>query len=294
VSVNGRSICGEHNRSVRQIAAWLFGLASERTLEVMNCAAVRGVLAMGCLASVAAGCLPSLEQTDTGPLMETFAVSDYFSPSGYMGDGMSFGQLQGQVNQGCKKRPEGARGNCYVFTYWTTPDNKNPWAGVYWVFPSNNWGSIGGRAVDTTKFQQVRFSAAVEGPTPYVDKMGGDGFLSTFAGKLDPMGHFNTLGETTIPGISDHIDAFALNRDEQVGPEVGAEMKTFHLPITQDVRGWNCSNPKAQCVNGVANSVIGGFGFSIPYPATTDPSGKTIVKIFLDDIVWDTEPPPPS
>jgi hypothetical protein len=250
---------------------------------------------MGVLAGFAAGCAPSPKSDDTGPLTETFAVSDYFTPSGYMGDGMFFGHLVGKVNEGCKKRPAGARGNCYVFTYFTTPNNTNPWAGVYWVFPSNNWGIEPGRAVDTTKFQQVRFSAAVEAPTPFKDVRGADGFLTTFAGAVDPMGVYDTIGGQvgdagTIKGAMDHVDAFRLSHDAQVGPEVGTELTTFHVPITDRERTADCANPKADCVNGAASALIGGFGFSIPYPMTTDPTGTRPVKIYLDDIVWDSEP----
>lgn len=94
-----------------------------------------------------------------GPLDETFAVSSFFTPSGYMGDGEKLGRLSGKVNQGCKARAPGAQGDCYVFEYRPGPF---VWAGVYWVYPANNWGSRPGRRVQGAKFRTVRLRAAVE------------------------------------------------------------------------------------------------------------------------------------
>jgi hypothetical protein len=64
------------------------------------------------------------------------------------------------------------------------------------------------------------------------------------------------------------------------------------MAIIVPARSADCADRAATCENGVANALIGGFGFSIPYPATTDPTAKIPVKIFLDDIVSDTEPAP--
>jgi hypothetical protein len=211
-----------------------------------------------------------------------------------MGVGENFGQLTGSVNEGCKTRQQYAHGDCYVFTYYAKPGEGNPWAGVYWVFPANNWGSGPGRAVDTSKFQQVRFSAAVEGPAPFTALDGRVGKLSSFAGGVDPNGHFDVIGNTTLPGVSDNVDGIKVGRDFEFGTQVGPELRTFHIPITDFDRTGNCANPKVLCVNGAAGALIGAFGWSIPYPAVTDPSATTPVKIYLDDIVWDTEAPPPE
>src|SRR5450432_726841 len=104
---------------------------------------VLGVIAV---AAAAAGCLPSISDLDHGPLTNTFAVSDVFSPSGFMGDGEDFGSLTLQTNEGCKEpRPPNAQGNCYVFTYYPNSiPGQDPWAGAFWVFPSNSWGSYPG------------------------------------------------------------------------------------------------------------------------------------------------------
>ncbi|MDX2021364.1 MAG: hypothetical protein SF187_14075 [Deltaproteobacteria bacterium] len=96
-----------------------------------------------------------------GPLDETFAVSSFFTPSGYMGDGENLGLLNGKVNEGCKARPTGAQGDCYVFEYRV---GALGWAGVYWVYPANNWGSRPGRKVQGAGFKNVRLKAAVDPP----------------------------------------------------------------------------------------------------------------------------------
>jgi hypothetical protein len=260
--------------------------ASVRALRGPVARVVAGVVALwGGLS--AAGCLPSISDLHEGPLTSSFAVSDFFTPSGYMGDGMFFGNLTGTINQGCKPRPPGARGNCYVFTYYPLPDEGDPWAGVYWVFPANNWGSIRGRAVDTTRFQQIRFAAAVEAPTPFRTD-GADRFLTTFAGRIDPGGKFDVIGAQTKTNLKDHVDAFDLHFDAQVGPDVGPDLKTFHVPITDAARSGNCTRPHVSCANGAADALIGAFGWSIPYPFDGDPSRTSPVKIYLDDIVWDT------
>src|SRR4051812_23912395 len=90
-----------------------------------------------------AGCVPQLDDPDYGPLTSTFAVSDIFSPSGFMGDGANPGYLTVDFHQeNCKQpRPVGAQGNCYTFTYYMDPKANLNWAGVYWVFPTNSWGA---------------------------------------------------------------------------------------------------------------------------------------------------------
>ena len=85
-----------------------------------------------------------------------------------MGDGATFAHLYMDVNTKCQQpRPANARGYCYTFTYYkdTSPAGVS-WAGVYWVFPANNWGTRRGHAMDTTKFHQLRYSASVEFPQP--------------------------------------------------------------------------------------------------------------------------------
>ena len=97
-----------------------------------------------------------------GPLDSPFAVSNFFTPSGHMGDGERAGHLRMDVqNSACLDRPIDASGDCYRFVY--TPGAKD-WAGVYWVYPANNWGSRAGRQVLGERFKQVRLQAASDTP----------------------------------------------------------------------------------------------------------------------------------
>ena len=116
------------------------------------------LLAVACLAI---GCGPT-DLADNvenpGPIAGPFPVSRFFTASGFMGDGMLPGFLLADVDEHCLERPTGALGNCYRFTY-NVGDQK--WAGVYWQYPANNWGSRPGRSV-AASFSHVRFSAAAK------------------------------------------------------------------------------------------------------------------------------------
>jgi hypothetical protein len=274
--------------------------------------------ALVALTLVPTGCLPSISDLDNGPLNQTFAVSDVYTPSGYMGDGEFFGKLTGKTNDGCKEpRPAGHRGNCYVFTYYPNDVNQDPWAGVYWVFPANNWGDTYGHAIDTGKFQQIRFYAAYDGPNPYTFNNSPQ-FLNGLAGNINPNGNFSPPPDMpNAPGI-DHVDALAASTAAKMGTEVTGDFKQFHIPLTDFAKGQLCWFPGAafapNCATEtnaqgmqiqVANDLIAAFGWSLHYPSdqvkcvdstTPCPTSKYAnpgpVKLYFDDIVWDTDPAP--
>ncbi|HVZ73999.1 MAG TPA: hypothetical protein VHJ20_16580 [Polyangia bacterium] len=244
----------------------------------------------------ASACLPAPEQAE--PLSETFAVSDYFTPSGYMGDGQRLGNITVEVNSAnCKPRPVGARGDCYVFTYHKDAYPTNHWAGVYWVFPANNWGSSYGRAVTSENFKQIRFQAALEAPMPYTAMGGSPQPFSAFSGDIDPQGNFNNLN---MVGVADHKDAVNANTSLMVGTDLTTDLRPFSLPLSDFAKGQNCvvepAPPAPQIPNncdaaGFASDLIGAFGWAIHYPDDSDPDGSKGVKLYLDDIVWDTTAP---
>lgn len=271
---------------------------------------------------LATGCLPSISDLDAGPLTSTFAVSDYFAPSGYMGDGEFFGKLVGTANEGCKPRAGLARGNCYAFTYFPNDVGMDPWAGVFWVFPSNQWGSSPGHAIDISKFKQISFWAAVDGPSPYMAQGSTVPFVGQ-AGGIDPMGRYASVG-----GL-DYVDGVKVSNAWTVGDPDGVttEMKQFHIPIADVLKGSGCQDPSmlvekrkaANCTPGDEDSfknltaratfLIGAFAWALHYPsdvpACSDPTvdchspinskffvNPPPVHIYLDDIVWDTQDPP--
>jgi hypothetical protein len=144
-------------------------------------------------AAALAGCGPGSELDragKVGPLSGPFYVSDYFSPSGHMGDAQMPGHITALIGEEglearrewCAQmvsqrlllpeqcpdrpiRPDGrpAGGDPYTFIY--SPSDLL-WAGVYWVYPTNSWGSRPGRAIDPNyRYSRVTFYAATDTPT---------------------------------------------------------------------------------------------------------------------------------
>jgi len=88
---------------------------------------------------------PGVDPTPENGIDPPFAVSTYFAPSGFMGDGADGTSLVAETASGsCAARPADADGDCYRFTYKAS---TKLWAGVYWQFPPNNWGSTEGKKV---------------------------------------------------------------------------------------------------------------------------------------------------
>jgi hypothetical protein len=73
-----------------------------------------------------------------------FYVSEYYAPSGHMGDGATAGHIVQDIDEGCLPRPAGAGGSCY---HWQYTPGSLLWYGVYWQYPSNNWGNEAGRDI---------------------------------------------------------------------------------------------------------------------------------------------------
>jgi hypothetical protein len=196
-------------------------------------------LRLAALVMLTAGCLPSISDLDTGPLNSTFAVSDFFAPSGYMGDGKFFGRLSGTPNVGCKPNGSLHRGSCYAFTYYPNNVDEDPWAGVFWVFPSNSWGATSGHAIDVAKFKQISFWAAVDGPKPYLD----DDQMVPFSGQaggIDPKGRYaHDGGKDYVDGVNTGTSSWL------VGDPAGvtSEMKQFHIPLTDFQKAAGCQDP---------------------------------------------------
>jgi len=84
---------------------------------------------------------------DSGGTQETAAstlalplyVSDQFIPSGFMNDPTGISLSSGANGSAqCPTRAPNAGGDCFVVS-WTSTGAA--WAGVYWQYPSNNWGT---------------------------------------------------------------------------------------------------------------------------------------------------------
>jgi hypothetical protein len=109
-----------------------------------------------------------------GRLDMPFVVSDYFSPVTLVGDAATPGRLEVHVNDQCKPRPPGARGDCYRFDY--RPGDIG-WVGVYWTNP-NDGPQLIGRPFSPGNIRAVSWSAATEQAPQtlmfYVGGLGGD------------------------------------------------------------------------------------------------------------------------
>ena len=292
-------------------------------------------MALGMLPLAAAGCLPSLNDPDFGPLTSTFAVSDIFSPSGFMGDGAKPGYLTVDFQEAnCKQpRPAGAQGRCYSFTYFMDPTSNNPWAGVYWVFPTNSWGVRPGYAFQAANFKQVRFYAAVEMPPQNTMNMGttinlnsiaggikGNGFYGptcptvndhTVVAKVNEMGQLDPNGMFTANVPCEHDDGFRAENDFPIPAAVTSEYKQFHVDLTTAIAA--ATDPITGAPR-LPDEIVGAFAWSLAFPNDSCVCSKQLpdgnnshcldmggtlncpqpVKIYLDDIVWDTTAPPPT
>jgi hypothetical protein len=289
--------------------------------------------ALAVLACASFACGPTDPTTlvqDPGPLTKPFAVSDHFTPSGFMGDGEYMGKLTMDVNnENCKARPPGAQGYCYRFTY-----NEGPimWAGVYWVFPANNWGTRPGRAIDGSKFKQVRAKVATNydpcefQPANYAAKAAYIGqhkdddpngyrfvppnpwnlSLLAFAGGIAGL-----AGDCLMEGYP-YLDCLPPDPVTQErkpyktiwNAQTTTEWTEMRLNISPEKsldydaqKSWPASY----------DSILGAFGWAIEFPAPVGGSalqfgtsqgswrgtGKPL-EIYIDDVVWETDPVPPD
>jgi hypothetical protein len=194
---------------------------------------------------VLAGC--SVDDVSSEPIAPPFAVSDYFVPSGFMGD---VAETNGRkplelFYDGCRPRPAGARGNCYRFVYHPTPLDAGGvgWAGVYWQSPANNWGQDRPQSV-VPSARRVSFMASggesAEDVTIFV------GGLSAVDADGLPLPYRDSLSVT---------QTFTLT----------AEPTRYDVPIPDDAS---------------YDFVVGAFGFSLAG------DGAASRALFLDDIAW--------
>jgi hypothetical protein len=102
--------------------------------------------------------------TPAGPVALPFLLSDEFAPSGYMGDSTDDFSAVSMSKDGADclaPRAIDAAGDCYSVTWNPVLASGAPsaWVGVYWQYPANNWGAMGGKAV-AAGATKVTFQAA--------------------------------------------------------------------------------------------------------------------------------------
>lgn len=91
---------------------------------------------------------------DSSMLAMPFPVDPTFVSSGFMGDGETAGFVtmlpaKPTDNADCNgaRAMPGAVGQCHQITYAPPDAGGKGWAGVYWQYPANNWGTKAGYAM---------------------------------------------------------------------------------------------------------------------------------------------------
>lgn len=247
--------------------------SSTKTLAALFCS----------LAVVACGPPDEANRAKVGPIKGPFIVSDYFTASGLMGDGAVPGRVTVDIDKNCiSPRPAHAQGDCYHFLYKIGDVH---WAGAYWVYPSNSWGSVPGRDLlppvdlgpdgkggELHGYNRVRFSVAIDPPLATPPK------FQYFAGGIEgsqasPQQPYGDKGCQIFP--ADPMDPTSMRQvfcDQnfvQQGDPVGLTGGWQELIIPLNT--WGITN------------VIGAFGWAMN---DTENPGQTL-NIYLDDIVWE-------
>lgn len=221
--------------------------------------------------SVFGACAPEAGKPK-GPPTGPFLVSDYFAPSGAMGDGATPGNVS--INAAsCPARAPGARGTCYSFQYLDTRPYETPtsqqtgvcnWAGLFLQYPAGNWGAEPGLKIPSAKLSRVRLSAAIaEGSELLTFQIGG---IGTRPGDVPPAGACPPAD--TEPGP--YFDQISSATAPQT---VGTEWQRIEIPIV----------PRYTAGDGVAiETLIGALAWSVSGTTTALP--KTI---YVDDVVYE-------
>lgn len=198
---------------------------------------------------------PTMATGDVFPVFLDYAAvfrsdeseNNHFAPSGWMGDlaAISFND--------CARLGEEWTGRVTEIQYTPGPADNEGWAGIYWQYPENNWGtSADPYGYDLSDYTQLRFLARSEVEGSQVK--------------------FFTGGISTGPYPSSIPEPiFAEEADGQGFVTLSTEWQEFHIGL----EGADLSH------------VIDGFGWVAERART--PEG---VILFLDDILFDREPAP--
>jgi hypothetical protein len=232
-----------------------------------------------------AGCGPD-DSVELDPLDQPFSVSTQFAATGLMGDAedsASFRAFPQAAVDACSdflEREPNSLGNCYRFEYLTNGEDN--WAGVYWQFPSNNWGAQRGRSIEPNLFSRVRFRAAVWTKTSETEYQPSAGLVSFWSGGI---GQLATGPADVRLAYRDAYKTTELRR-----PVLG-EWTDFSITLpgstTLPDDPDDLTRKNMPAFGTPYDRVIGAFAFSYTQDAGADPGSRDPVVIFIDDIVWE-------
>jgi hypothetical protein len=230
-----------------------------RAFDLTTCSLRAGTTLLIGAALGALACSPEAGKPK-GPPDGAFTVSEYFAPSGAMGDGATVGNLVINDNKGCKDRPEGAVGNCYAFDYTAGP---MLWAGLYWQYPANNWGAEAGLPVHGEKFTKITFQAAVK-----------EVIAPATSEKI-----IFVVGGIGVPRLPEEAEVYPHNDQmkHEMPFDVTTEWQQFELPIPAQFA--DDTTPITE--------LIGAFAWYINHPPDTDPATAPLKTVYIDDLAYE-------
>ncbi|MGB8214150.1 MAG: glycosyl hydrolase family 17 protein [Anaerolineales bacterium] len=195
------------------------------------------------------------------PLTPFFVYSDWenpanhFTPSGWMGDITEFTQ------DTCVRDENPWPGTDIKVSYTPTANDTNGWAGVYWLQPDNNWGTVPGAGFNLTGYQQVIFQARSDLPGTQIKFFVGG--VSTDANG-NPLPYPSSIKQPIFAQEADPADGFV---------NLTTAWQDYHIDLS-----------KADLSN-----VFDGFGWSAE--GVRSPGNKVF---YLDNIRFETTAPNPA
>jgi len=99
---------------------------------------------------------------------------NHFIPSGWMGD---YSDLK--IDLGCKENPYFGE-TCVKIQYTNKATNGNRWAGIFWQYPANNWGSMDA-GYDLSKAKKLTFWARGEKGGERIEEFKVGGIMGDFS-----------------------------------------------------------------------------------------------------------------
>jgi exo-beta-1,3-glucanase (GH17 family) len=177
------------------------------------------------------------------------AEENQFIPSGWMGDiaAISFDD--------CLQHGDDWADRAIEVQYLPGPEDQEGWAGVYWLYPENNWGVASGHNLQVLgEYAQLRFSARSDQDGAQVRFFVGGVYSDTYL-------YLDSIPEPLHVREADSNGFVSLS----------TEWQEYHVDLT----------------SADLSNVIGGFGWAAE--RTRTPDGVTF---HIDNILFDIQPLP--
>ncbi|MGC1378286.1 MAG: glycosyl hydrolase family 17 protein [Anaerolineales bacterium] len=186
---------------------------------------------------------------------DMFSQENKYAPGGWMGD------TQELAFNACV--PDGKQwpGTIIKASYTPKSGDVNGWAGVYWLYPDGNWGSMPTNKYDLTGYQQLIFQARAEKPGAQIKFFVGG---VSKASDGTPLPYPSSIAEPIFAQEADPVDGFI---------NLTTSWQEYHIDLT-----------KADL-----HHVIDGFGFALERARAT---GSAV--FYLDNIQFVTTLPAPA